>query len=68
MNELKQQLIAKLGVDEATADSAIEMVLGFVKEKLPENMQGMVDSALAEDGEGNSTADSAIDAVKGFFG
>ena len=54
----------KLGVDDGMASSAIEMVLGFVKDKLPEGAQGMIDSiSNGEEGVGG-----ALDAVKGLFG
>lgn len=66
MNELKQQLVDKLGIDESMADTAIEMVLGFVKEKLPENLQGPIEQIAK--GETPDLGSSALDAVKGFFG
>ena len=64
MDELKAKLIEKLGIDEAAADSAIEMVLGFVKDKLPEGAQGMIDSIS----NGENPGGGAIDAIKGLFG
>lgn len=65
MNELKQQLMEKLGLGEGVSEQAISMVLGFVKDKLPENMQGMLDSVM-----NGETPDlgNALDAIKGFFG
>ena len=45
MDELKKQLSEKLGLSEDISQQAVDMVLGFVKGKLPENMQGLVDSA-----------------------
>ncbi len=65
MNELKQQLMEKLGLDEGISDQAIEIVLGFVKDKLPEDLQGMVDSISR-----GETPDmgGALGAVKGLFG
>lgn len=71
MNELKQQLMDKLGLDEGLSDQAIQLVLGFVKDKLPENLQGMVDSIAA--GETPDLGDvgdlgGALDTVKGLFG
>ena len=64
MDELKTRLMEKLGVDDGMASSAIEMVLGFVKDKLPEGAQGMIDSiSNGEEGVGG-----ALDAVKGLFG
>lgn len=64
MNELKQQLMEKLGLGEGVSEEAIKMVLGFVKDKLPENMQGMLDSVM-----NGETPDlgNALDSIKGFF-
>ena len=64
MEELKAKLIEQLGVDEAVADSAIEMVLSFVKDKLPSEAQGLIDTIS----KGDDPAGGAIDAIKGFFG
>lgn len=65
MEELKQQLIEKLGIDESMADTAITLVLGFVKDKLPESLQGPIEQIA--NGETPDLGDSALDAVKGFF-
>ena len=64
MDELKTKLMETLGMEDSAADSAIEMVLGFVKDKLPEGAQGMIDSVA----NGESPAEGAIDAIKGLFG
>lgn len=64
LNSLKQQMMDKLGLDEAGSDEAIEMVLGFVKDKLPENMQGLVDGISKGE---MPDVGGAMDAVKGFF-
>ena len=47
MDELKNQLMEKLGLDEGVSSQAIELVLGYVKDKLPDNVSGLVDSALS---------------------
>ncbi|MFK7910327.1 MAG: DUF2267 domain-containing protein [Akkermansiaceae bacterium] len=65
MEELKKQLMDKLGLDEAVSQQAIDTVLGFVKDKLPENVQGFVDSAV--NGEMPDTGD-LLDKAKGLFG
>ena len=64
MNELKQKLI-DLGLSEEMSQQAIDTVLGYVKEKLPENMQGMVDSAA--EGEMPDVG-GLLDKAKGLFG
>jgi len=66
MDELKTKLMEQLGLDESVANSAIETVLGFVKDKLPEGAQGMLDSVMG--GEGGDIASGAVDKIKGMFG
>lgn len=68
MDEIKEKL-AGLGISEEQIDGVLETVFGFVKEKLPDSMGGMVDSIM--NGEEISTeglVDDAVDAVKGLFG
>ncbi len=65
MDELKKQLTEKLGLSEELSEQAIELVLEFVKAKLPENMQGLVDSVAK--GEMPDTG-GLLDQAKGLFG
>ena len=65
MDELKKQLSEKLGLSEDISQQAVDMVLGFVKDKLPEGMQGVVDSVMS--GEMPDT-DGLLDKAKGLFG
>lgn len=63
MDELKQLLMDKFGLDAETSEGAIETVLEFMKDKLPEGLRGMVDGLLAGEG-----GDNPLDALKGLFG
>lgn len=65
MDELKQKLMDQLGLDDGKASSAIEMVVGFVKDKLPDSVGGMLDGVTQGE---TPDAGGAIDAVKGLFG
>ena len=38
MDELKKRLMEKVGLDEEKSQDAIEVVLDFIKEQLPENL------------------------------
>lgn len=68
MEELKEKLAA-LGISADQIDGVLETVLGFVKEKLPDSMGGMVDNIMnGEDIDTDGIMDSAMDAVKGMFG
>jgi len=70
MDELKEKLAA-LGLPAEQIDSVLETVLGFVKEKLPDGMEGMVDSLIA--GETPDLGDlgdvgDIMNKAKGLFG
>ena len=69
MDELKAQLMEKLGLDENISQQAIGLVLGFVKEKLPDNLSGLVDSVAAgETPDVGDLTDGLMDKAKGLFG
>jgi len=65
MNELKQLLADKLGLSDEQSQQAIDTVLGYVKEKLPENAQGLVDAAAKGE---MPDVGGLLDQAKGFFG
>ncbi|MDE0825927.1 MAG: hypothetical protein OSA48_03855 [Akkermansiaceae bacterium] len=67
MGELKKRLMEQLDLDELRSNKAIEIVLGFVKDKLPENLQGMVAKFMDDDSDG-SDGGGAIDKLKGLLG
>lgn len=65
MEELKKRLMEQIeGLDSEKSEQAVKIVLGFIKEQIPENLQGMVDGMIS--GEGGDC--NPLDAVKGFFG
>lgn len=63
-----QQLIALLqerfNLDEDTAKQIIETIAGYAKDRLPENLQGMVDKAL----NGEDIAGGLGGMISGLFG
>lgn len=63
MDELKEKLAA-LGIESDKIDGVIETVLGFVKDKLPDGVSGMLDGVISGDEDG----DSLLDKAKGLFG
>lgn len=70
MEELKEKL-ASLGIEEEKLDGIVETVVGFLKEKLPPGMEGIVDSIA--NGETPDLDDlggvgGVLDSVKGMFG
>lgn len=68
MDELKAQLMEKLGLDESASTQAIETVLGFVKDKLPDNVSGMLDSVMSGEGAGEGLMDAAKGKLGGMLG
>jgi len=46
MEELKNLLMEKVGLDETQGGGVVEVVTGFLQDKLPENMQGIVGSLM----------------------
>jgi len=66
MEELIKRVTEKTGISEDKAKSAIETVVGFLKERLPGPIAGHVDSAINA---GGATAfDKASDLIGGLGG
>ena len=49
MDELVKMVADKVGITEAQAKQAVETVMGFLKEKLPEPIAGQLDAVLDGD-------------------
>ena len=49
MDELVKMVASKVGISEAQAKQAVEMVMAFLKEKLPEPIAGQLDAVLEGD-------------------
>lgn len=64
MEELIEMVVKKTGLDEKQAEVVVELVLDFVKKKLPPAVGGQIDGLLS--GEGGLGA--AADALGGLFG
>jgi uncharacterized protein (DUF2267 family) len=56
MNELVKKVADRVGIGEDQAQKAVEVVIGFLKEKLPAPASGQLESLL---GRGGSTAEAA---------
>ena len=46
MDELVKLVSQKTGISEAMAKQAVEIVLGFIKEKLPAPIAGQIDAVI----------------------
>ena len=63
-NELVKLVSSKTGLNEELATLAVDTVIGFLKQKLPPELSGQLDSLLS----GQESSSGIIDAVKGLFG
>ena len=52
MEELIQQVTTRTGISEDQARTAVDTVLGFIKDKLPAPIAAQVDGALTGEGGG----------------
>ena len=69
MDELVKQVVEKTGISESQARTAVDTVVGFLKNRLPEPLAGHVDSALgAASGSIGTIADKAGDVLGGIGG
>lgn len=56
MDELIELVAQKTGISEEQARSAVETVLGFLKDKLPAPIAGQIESLLGEGGSSGGLA------------
>jgi uncharacterized protein (DUF2267 family) len=62
MDELVKSVADRVGISEDQAKKAVDVVVGFLKQRLPGSVSGQLDSLIA----GGSTGGSAADAAKGM--
>ena len=63
-NELVKLVSSKTGLNEEMATLAVDTVVGYVKQKLPPELSGQLESLLS----GQESSTGILGAVKGFFG
>ena len=64
MEELVALVVKKTGLSEKQAESAVEVVIDFLKDKLPPVVGGQIDRLL----EGKGDLGAAASALGGLFG
>lgn len=64
MNELVRLVAQKTGLSEEMARTAVETVIGFIKQRLPAPLAAQLEGVLG----GDDLADKAGDALKGLGG
>jgi len=69
VDELVRQVVERTGISEPQARTAVETVVGFLKERLPAPIAGQVDNAVAGSaGVVGGIADKAGDVLGGLGG
>ncbi|HYY95116.1 MAG TPA: hypothetical protein VE713_11420 [Pyrinomonadaceae bacterium] len=69
MDELIRQVVERTGISESQARTAVDTVVGFLKERLPAPIAGQVDNAVAGSaGVVGGIADKAGDVLGGLGG
>jgi hypothetical protein len=63
-DELIKLVSSKTGLNQEMATLAVDIVIGFLKQKLPPELSGQLDSLLS----GQESSSGIMDAVKGLFG
>ena len=67
MNELVNLVVKKTGIPAATAQTVVNMVIDFLKKKLPAPVAGQIDGLVSN--EANiKTAEGALGKVSSLFG
>ena len=68
MDELIKRITEKTGISEDQARSAVNMVVGFLKERLPGPLAGQVDNVLSGGGGVTDKLGDAASKVGNIFG
>ncbi|HMO58881.1 MAG TPA: DUF2267 domain-containing protein [Roseiflexaceae bacterium] len=67
MEQLVKLVMERTGLAEAQAREAVKVVVGFIKERLPEPIQAQFDTLLDTPIAGN-VAEQALNTLGGLFG
>jgi hypothetical protein len=67
MNELVNLIVKKTGIPAATAQTVINMVIDFLKKKLPAPIAGQIDGLLKNEA-GVQQAENLLGGLAGKFG
>ncbi len=68
MEQLIKLVTEKTGISQEQAKTAVDTVIGFIKDKLPAGMQGQVDSLLSGNSSLGDMAGGMKDKLGGMFG
>jgi hypothetical protein len=67
MDELVNLIVKKTGLPKETAQSVVNIVIQFLKDKLPDTFDVLVDKILVAGHDGKLDVADAMDLLGGFF-
>ncbi|MFT3893571.1 MAG: hypothetical protein QM730_18230 [Anaerolineales bacterium] len=67
MNELVDLIVKKTGLPKATAEQVVKIVIQFLKDKLPDTFDALVDKVLVAGNDGKLDVGDAMNLLGGFF-
>jgi hypothetical protein len=68
MDQLINMVVEKTGISEQHARTAVETVLGFLKQRLPAPIAGQIDSVFSDSGSESGGLGGAAKKLSGMFG
>jgi hypothetical protein len=67
MNELVNLIVKKTGLPKETAEAVVKIVIDFLKSKLPDTFDALVDKILVAGNDGKLDIADAMDLLGGFM-
>jgi len=67
MNELIDLIVKKTGLPKATAEQVVKIVIQFLKDKLPDTFDALVDKVLVAGNDGKLDVADAMNLLGGFM-
>ena len=67
MDELVNLIIKKTGIPKETAQTVVNIVIQYLKDKLPDSFDALVDKVLVAGHDGKLDASDAMDLLGGFM-
>lgn len=67
MTELVDLIVKKTGLPKATAEKVVKIVIQYLKDKLPDTFDALVDKVLVAGNDGKLDVADAMNLLGGFF-
>jgi len=67
MNELIDLIVKKTGLPKETARNVVDIVINFLKDKLPDTFDALIDKVLVAGNDGKMDVSDAMNLLGGFM-